>query len=146
MILGKILISKYLLNLLVQITNICQKSEFQIKFKKVLFLELGSAQVFGPAAWALPFDWPAPPNSSWALASWPARPSPSLSLTNTWAPPLHLPPPAAPPQPPSPSSRRRSATIQAPVCPESGPLCFPPPALPLDRSSKAPERPEAEFQ
>jgi hypothetical protein len=37
--------SKSLLNLLVQISKLCQKSKFQIKFEKVLFLELGPAQV-----------------------------------------------------------------------------------------------------
>jgi hypothetical protein len=37
--------SKSLLNLLVQISKLCQKSEFQIKFENVLFLELGPAQV-----------------------------------------------------------------------------------------------------
>jgi hypothetical protein len=41
--------SKLLLNRLVQISKVCQKSEFQIKFKKVLFLELGQAPVFGHA-------------------------------------------------------------------------------------------------
>jgi hypothetical protein len=47
--------SKSLLNLLVQISKDCQKSEFQIKFEKVLFLELGLAPVFGLAAWAMAF-------------------------------------------------------------------------------------------
>jgi hypothetical protein len=99
MILDKILMSKSLLNLLVQISKVCQKSEFQRKFKKVLFLELSPAQVFVPAAWALAFGRPAPPHSSWALASRTARPSPSLSLslTDVRAPPLHLPPLAARP-------------------------------------------------
>jgi hypothetical protein len=36
--------SKSLLNLLVQISKLCQKSEFQIKFENVLFLELGPAR------------------------------------------------------------------------------------------------------
>jgi hypothetical protein len=53
--------SKSLLNLLVQISKVCQKFKVQIKFEKVLFLEVGLAQVFGPAAWALAFSWPAPP-------------------------------------------------------------------------------------
>jgi hypothetical protein len=53
--------SKSLLNLLVQISKVYQKSEFQIKFEKVLFLELSPAQVFGPAAWDLAFGRPAPP-------------------------------------------------------------------------------------
>jgi hypothetical protein len=47
--------SKSLINLPVQISKVCQKSEFQIKFKKDLFLELSPAPVFGPAAWALDF-------------------------------------------------------------------------------------------
>jgi hypothetical protein len=51
----KILMSKSLINLPVQISKVCQKSEFQIKFKKDLFLELSPAPVFGPAAWALDF-------------------------------------------------------------------------------------------
>jgi hypothetical protein len=46
----KILMSKSLINLPVQISKVCQKSEFQIKFKKDLFLELSPAPVFGPAA------------------------------------------------------------------------------------------------
>jgi hypothetical protein len=53
--------SKSLLNLLVQMTKVCQKSELQIKFEKVLFIELGPTQVFGPAAWALAFGRPTPP-------------------------------------------------------------------------------------
>jgi hypothetical protein len=47
--------SKSLLNPLVQISTICQKSKFQIKFEKVLLLELGRAPVFGPAPWAMAF-------------------------------------------------------------------------------------------
>jgi hypothetical protein len=92
----------------VQIFKACQKSEIQIKFKKVSFLELGPAQDFIPVAWALAFSRPISPSSprpaspstgpaghplphsSWALASRPARPSPppSLSLTNARTPPF----------------------------------------------------------
>jgi hypothetical protein len=61
--------SKSHLNLLVQISKVCQKSEFKIKFEKVLFLELGPAQVFGPAAWALAFGRPTPPSTP--LGPWP---------------------------------------------------------------------------
>jgi hypothetical protein len=53
--------SKSLLNLLVQIFKVSQKSKFQIKFENILFLELGPAQVFAPAAWAFAFDRPALP-------------------------------------------------------------------------------------
>jgi hypothetical protein len=103
--------SKSLLNLLVQIFKVCQKSEFQIKFENVLFLELGPAWVFVPAAWALAFGRPAlpPPPLLLALASQLARPSPSLSLTDAWGPPLHLPPPTAQPR-----RRRRSLTCALP--------------------------------
>jgi hypothetical protein len=75
--------SKSLLNLLMQISKLCQKSEFQIKLKKVLFLELGPAQVSAQP----PGPWPSAgqlvPHSFCALASQPARlgparPSPSL--------------------------------------------------------------------
>jgi hypothetical protein len=84
----------------VQIFKVCQKSEIQIKFEKVLFLELGPAQDFGPAARALAFGRPTSPStgpaghplphSSWALTSRPAQPSPppSLSLTDARAPPF----------------------------------------------------------
>jgi hypothetical protein len=51
--------SKSLLNLLVQISKLCQKSEFQIKFENVLFLELGPAQV--SAQQPGPFGQPALP-------------------------------------------------------------------------------------
>jgi hypothetical protein len=45
--------SKSLLNLLVQISKYCPKSKFQIKFEKVLFIELGPAQVSAqpPGPW-----------------------------------------------------------------------------------------------
>jgi hypothetical protein len=55
--------SKFLLNLLVQIFKVCQKSEIRIKFKKVLLLELGPAPVFGPAAAHCIFSFPNRPLS-----------------------------------------------------------------------------------
>jgi hypothetical protein len=104
--------SKSLQNLLVQISKVCQKSEFQIKFENVLFLELEPAQVFGPAAWAwaLAFGRPTPPT--------PLGPSPSLSLTNTRAPPLHLPPPPARPR----RRRRLTHALPPPGAPPSSAL------------------------
>jgi hypothetical protein len=107
--------SKSLLNILVQISKVCQKSEFQIKFENVLFLELGPARVFGLAAWALAFGRPAlppPPHSSWASASWPGQPTPAPS--------------------PSPSSSRPSLppSARAPVCRHAQPLQRSPPLLP----------------
>jgi hypothetical protein len=158
--------AKSLLNLLVQISNVCQKSEFQIKFEKVLFLEFGPAQVFSPAARALAFGRPAPPPLLLGLAPLPARPSPSLSDVQ---------PPRSPsnpikgclgirssPVPPSPLSTPRAslsrallhsylrrchaAAFRAPVSLESGPPCFPLPPMPLGRSSRASERAEAELR
>jgi hypothetical protein len=38
-----------------------QIPKFNLKFKKNFFLSLGPSPVFGPAAWALAFSWPASP-------------------------------------------------------------------------------------
>jgi hypothetical protein len=69
--------SKFIINLLVQIFKICQKSEIQIKFEKVLLLELGPAPVFSPAA--AHFLFPSPtgrsPSPKWASTSRPAQPT-----------------------------------------------------------------------
>jgi hypothetical protein len=159
--------AKSLLNLLVQISNVCQKSEFQIKFEKVLFLEFGPAQVFSPAAGPWPSVGPHPPPPLLlGLAPLPARPSPSLSDVQ---------PPRSPsnpikgclgirssPVPPSPLSTPRASlsrallhsylcrchatAFRAPVSLESGPPCFPLPPMPLGRSSRASERAEAELR
>jgi hypothetical protein len=41
--------SKFLLNVLVQISKVCQKSKFQIKFERILFLELWPSSDFRPS-------------------------------------------------------------------------------------------------
>jgi hypothetical protein len=46
--------SKFLPNLLVQISKICQKSKFQIKFKRISFLELWPSSSFWPSRGHLP--------------------------------------------------------------------------------------------
>jgi hypothetical protein len=83
--------SKSILNLLVQISKFYQKSEFQIKFEKALFLELGPAPVFGQAAARFLFFQPArSPSPHWASASQPAL-SAQLA-TSRWCPARLLPP------------------------------------------------------
>jgi hypothetical protein len=76
--------SKFLLNLLVQISKVYQKSKFQIKFERILFLELCLALVFGPAAdTSLPPQPARSPPPHWASASWLAQPTlPLLSLSH----------------------------------------------------------------
>jgi hypothetical protein len=105
---------KSLINLLVQISKLCQKSEFQINFEKVLFLELGPAQVSAqpPGPWPSAGQLSPPPHSSWTSASRPARPTPAPS--------------------PSPSSSRSSPppSARAPVCRHARLLPRPPPLLP----------------
>jgi hypothetical protein len=71
--------SKFLLNLHVQISKVCQKSKFQIKFERILILNFGPAPVFGPAV-ATSFP-PQPARSTpphWASVSRPAQPAPPL--------------------------------------------------------------------
>jgi hypothetical protein len=80
----------------VQIFKVCQKSEIQIKFEKVLLLELGPAPVFGPAA--AHFLFPSPtvysPSPHWASASRPAQLALSAQPTTRRWRPARLPPPS----------------------------------------------------
>jgi hypothetical protein len=46
--------SKFLLNLIVQISKVCQKFKFQIKFERILFLELWPSSGFWPSRGHLP--------------------------------------------------------------------------------------------
>jgi hypothetical protein len=46
--------SKFLLNILAQISKICQKFKFQIKFERISFLELWSSSGFQPRRDHLP--------------------------------------------------------------------------------------------
>jgi hypothetical protein len=88
--------SKFLLDLLVQIFKVYQKSKIQIKFKKVLLLELGPAPVFGLAV--AHFLFPSPtgrsPSLHWASASRPAQLALSAQPTTRRWRPARLPPPS----------------------------------------------------
>jgi hypothetical protein len=88
--------SKFILNLLVQISKVCQKSKFQIKFEKVLFLELGPTLVFCQAAAHFLFlSQPAhSPSPHWASASRSAQPALSAQLAASLWHPTRLPPPS----------------------------------------------------
>jgi hypothetical protein len=127
----KIPMSKFLLNLFVQISIVCQKSKFQIKYERILFLELWPSSGFWPRRSHIPYSLTGPLSPSplgLGLLSGPACPTPPL--TAAWAPPDFLlpldeldraPPPAcaAPhrPAPPSTSEMARALT----------PHHFPPP-------------------
>jgi hypothetical protein len=88
--------SKFLLNLLVQIFKVCQKFKIQIKFEKVLLLQLGPPPVFGPAA--THFLFPSPtirsPSPHWASAARPTQLALSAQLTTRRWCPARLPPPS----------------------------------------------------
>jgi hypothetical protein len=125
--------------------QILPKSKFQIKFEKVLFIELGPAQVSAqpPGPWPSAGQLSTPPHSFWAFASRPARPSPSLSLNDTWAPPLRLPPLAA-------ATGRPSATGSPLGCPaelhplpvtDALPHLLSPLRLPASLTPSRPKRP-----
>jgi hypothetical protein len=118
----KIHMSKSLSNLLVQILKVCQKSKFQIKFEKVLFLKLGPTPVFSQAAptsfsstgslslsplglgLSVGLACPLGPAGRESVAPCPLAASfvgkrltsrrlrPSPCPADTWAPPGHLPP------------------------------------------------------
>jgi hypothetical protein len=133
--------SKSLLDLLIQISKVCQKSEFQIKFEKVLFLKLGPALVFGLASWALAFGQPASPSSSLGPPPSP-RPShrPPPSLRGPWPAGRPKPPPPRPgllltARPPgllplSPTSRLTEATTTGRPSAAGSPFSYPIELLP----------------
>jgi hypothetical protein len=82
-ILGKIPMSKFLLNLLVQISKICKKSKFQIKYERILFLELWPSSGFWPSRGHLP-SYPISQLSAsplgLSLPAGPACPTPPLTI------------------------------------------------------------------
>jgi hypothetical protein len=76
--------------------QICQKSEIQIKFERVLLLELGSAPVFGPttAHFLFPSATSRSPSPHWASNTRPAQLTLSAQpTTRRWCP-ARLPPPS----------------------------------------------------
>jgi hypothetical protein len=81
-ILGKIPISKFLLNLLVQISKVCKKCKIQIKFERILFLELWPSSGLWPSHGRLPSS-PTGPLSPYplglSLLGGPACPTPPLT-------------------------------------------------------------------
>jgi hypothetical protein len=90
-ILGKIPMSKLLLNLLVQISKICKKSKFQIKFERILFLELWPSSGFWPSRGHLPscpISQLSPSPLGLGLPAGPACPTPPLTIER--APPGFL--------------------------------------------------------
>jgi len=119
----------------------------QIKFEKILFLELSPAPDSGPAAARFfPFPiGPPPPSSHWASAfGRPSQPTPS-SLTDKRAPPGLLPPQAG--RAPPPRSPGRAAV------PASPPPSFlllgqarRPPGFPPRRIASPPHCPPPSFQ
>jgi hypothetical protein len=120
---------KFLLNLLVQSSKVCQKSKFQIKFERILFLELWPISDFRPSC-----DLP----PSFPLL---AQPTPPLPLTDRRACPIsRLPfifprkPDHAPPPPPLACAAATRASPSHPKWPPlhpsslpTHPLCFPSP-------------------
>jgi hypothetical protein len=70
--------SKFLLNLLVKIFKVFQKSKFQIKFERILFLELWSSSGFQPGRGHLPSSPTGPLSPSPLGLGLPACPTPPL--------------------------------------------------------------------
>jgi hypothetical protein len=117
--------SKFLLNVLVQISKVCQKSKFQIKFERILFLELWPSSDFRPSRDQFSSSPTGPLSPSpWASASRPAQPAPpGFLLPQDKAD--RAPPPscAAPHRPPPPSSFKTAGALT--------PHHFPPPSRSL---------------
>jgi hypothetical protein len=87
----KIPISKFLLNILVQNSKVCQKSKFQRKFERILFLELWPRSGFRPSHGHLPSSPTEPLSPSTLGLGLPAGPAyPAPPLTATRAPPGFL--------------------------------------------------------
>jgi hypothetical protein len=121
-----------LLNQLVQISKVYQKSKFQVKFERILFLELWPSSGFRPSHGHLPCSPTSPLSPSPLGLSLPAGPAYCTPpLTTAWAPPGFLLPQDEPdraplpacttsrqPPPPSASEKARALT----------PHHFPPPS------------------
>jgi hypothetical protein len=129
--------SKFLLNLLVQISNVCQKPKFQIKFERILFLELWPSSGFWPSGDHLPSSPTGPLSPSPLGPSLPAGPTcPAPPLTAARALPSFLLPQdeadralslacATPHRPPPPSTSEMARALT--------PHHFPSPADPLPK-------------
>jgi hypothetical protein len=127
--------SKFILNLLVQISKICQKSKFQTKFERILFFDLWPNSDFRPSRGHLPSSPIVPLSPSLLGLGLPAGPAcPAPPLTAARAPPGFLLPQdeadrasplpcTAPQRPPSPSASEMAGALT--------PHHFPPPADPL---------------
>jgi hypothetical protein len=123
--------SKFLLNLLLQISKICQKFKFQTKFERILFLELWPISNFWPSRGYLPSSPTGSLSPSPLGLSFPVDPArPASPLTAAQAPPDFLlpqdkadrvPPPAcaAPRRSPPPSASKIAEALT--------PHHFPPP-------------------
>jgi hypothetical protein len=134
--------SKFLRNLLVQISKVCQKSKFQTKFEKILFLESGHFR-FRPQPRPTSLPPPSGPDAA-HLSPSPFRPSlpRGLPLTDRQAHPVSRPTVfflRKPDQPPVPPPAHAVATLMTPPLPKMAPH-FPPSSLPTHPSVCPPHR------